>query len=585
MKVLKRILCMLLCVVILSGTVGTRYFDANHMERVDAAAEAVAVGLSAAALYAICFYVGTVAYAHAPIETASLSDDQIASMGYSTISYMTASNLLGIPSAPNAPLIGFIDKAGQSYVFGSEALKAVAETSFQVIQGGKKPDDDDDDDDEEGGIIDNLIRFPGNAKSLSGVCTAAFAGILGSVIKDQYDKFMNGEESVYSAPEVLQTVTDADIAAQWSGEPFGYSSHVRFDYSFKNSGDKYYHYASYVYNLSNTYAAPVCGYVRYDNAPEELSFWSLSLNGYGRPEDYTMNYDSTCITTYKGEQVVNTYTGLSGYYVSNLSTPTLSFSANFPVFSSRADAENYLKGLSDATSALNYAKTYRIADWLADDWAGVLLDPLTGLVALGDWANIARHQGLSALGNELDLASFLNYLRDFFANLGQNPLPDVDPGKAPVLYPSGDADNALDPDTDIDPVRDPVISPDPSVRPVPKPDPKPDPDPDPGTDPDPDPDPGVTPLPDMDAADYRVELSGIFPFCIPFDFVALLKTLDAEPRAPCFTFPVVIPALDYREDVKLDLAIFDDVAKVIRLCEKVSFILFLMFVTSKVIRW
>lgn len=95
----------------------------------------------------------------------------------------------------------------------------------------------------------------------------------------------------------------------------------------------------------------------------------------------------------------------------------------------------------------------------------------------------------------------------------------------------------------------------------------------------------MTPLPDMDAADYKVELTGIFPFCIPFDFVALLKTLDAEPRAPCFTFPVVIPALDYREDVKLDLAIFDDVAKVIRLCEKVSFILFLMFVTSKVIRW
>lgn len=89
----------------------------------------------------------------------------------------------------------------------------------------------------------------------------------------------------------------------------------------------------------------------------------------------------------------------------------------------------------------------------------------------------------------------------------------------------------------------------------------------------------------MDAADYKVELTGVFPFCIPFDFIALLKTLDAAPRAPCFDFPVVIPALDYREDVKLDLSIFDDVAKVIRLCEKVSFILFLMFVTSKVIRW
>ena len=94
------------------------------------------------------------------------------------------------------------------------------------------------------------------------------------------------------------------------------------------------------------------------------------------------------------------------------------YSANFPVFSTYEAAEAYLLGQSDAVDALNYAKTYRIADWLADDWAGVLLDPLTGLHALGDWANIARHQGLSALGNELDLVSFLNYLRDFFANLG-----------------------------------------------------------------------------------------------------------------------------------------------------------------------
>lgn len=89
----------------------------------------------------------------------------------------------------------------------------------------------------------------------------------------------------------------------------------------------------------------------------------------------------------------------------------------------------------------------------------------------------------------------------------------------------------------------------------------------------------------MKVSDYQVDLRGLFPFCIPFDFIALLEVLDADPVAPCFTFPVVIPALDYREDFKLDLSIFDDVAKVIRICEKVSFLIFLMFATSKVIRW
>ena len=110
-------------------------------------------------------------------------------------------------------------------------------------------------------------------------------------------------------------------------------------------------------------------------------------------------------------------------------------------------------------------------------------------------------------------------------------------------------------------------------------------DPDPGTKPDPgaDPDPGSDP--DIKMTDYQVDLRKIFPFCIPFDFIALLNVLDADPAAPCFTFPVVIPALDYREDIRLDLSVFDDVAEVIRICEKVSFLIFLMFATSKVIRW
>lgn len=166
MRFLKRFFCTTLCIIILSLSIGTKYFDSNHMENVEAVAEGVAVGLSAAAMYAICFYIGTVAYANAPIEMNSLSDDQIVSMGYSTITYINGHNLLNSASPPNLPLIGFIDKAGQSYVFGSNAVKAVAETSFQVIQGGKKPDDDDNDDDE-GGIVDNLIKFSGNVKNLS----------------------------------------------------------------------------------------------------------------------------------------------------------------------------------------------------------------------------------------------------------------------------------------------------------------------------------------------------------------------------------------------------------------------------------
>lgn len=570
MKYIKRVLCIIMCVVVLSLSVGTKYFDANHMEKVEAVAETVAVGLSAAAMYAFCFYVGTVAYANAPIEMNNLTDDQIASMGYSTLSYIYNDAALnaamsGPTFAPNPAIIGFIDKAGQSYVFGSNAVKAVAETSFQVIQGGKKPDDDDNDDDEEeeGGIIDGLIKFPGNVRDMSACCTLTFGTILETVIKEQYDKYMNGGESVY-----------LDVGNQYAFT--GYES-------IKNPSGKYSYQGVSTFREIASQINPPLSYTIYSI---ECDYPLICVDGYIYRVDnglktYGINYEIYHNGTlrYSGNRVAVWY-----WFDDNVSD--FSLSLNMPMYNTRAEAEAAIAS-GDYSGAINYAQPYRIADWLQDDWAGKLLDPLTGLNALSNWANIARHQGLNALGNELDVDAFDDHLRDYFANLGTDHLPEVDPAKAPILWPAGDVDGALDPDTSVDPSRNPAIRPDPALKPDPGTNPDPDPGKDPGKDPDPgtDSDPGVTPLPDITMEHYQVDLKDIFPFCIPFDFIELLGVLDAQPRAPCFTFPVVIPALDYREDVKLDLSIFDDVAKVIRLCEKVSFILFLMFVTSKVIRW
>lgn len=242
-------------------------------------------------------------------------------------------------------------------------------------------------------------------------------------------------------------------------------------------------------------------------------------------------------------------------------------SAEFPIFETNLDMQNYLRTGNGYEKAINYDRNYRIADWLQQDWAGELIDPLVNIgLTLSQLIELMKQLGLKTMQG-LTAQQLLELLKE--------TLPELDPGLLPGATPA----------PAVDPALDPIYYPDPEAHsdrpPRPFIDSGPGADPGPGTDPD----PGVTPLPDMDAADYKVELSGIFPFCIPFDFIALLRTLDAEPRAPCFTFPVVIPALSYREDVKLDLAVFDDVANVIRLCEKVSFILFLMFVTSKVIRW
>lgn len=369
MKSLKRMLCMLLCVVILSTTVGAKYFDANHMEKVEAASIVIAGGITLATIAEICLFVGTTALAAYGIYEGYENREEIARFGKEFID--------SCGDTVDGWVAQIVDASGQDYVFGSEALELVQDTYL--------------------------------------------------------------------------------------------------------------------------------------------------VNGEG------------------------------------------------------------------VESALNYGKNYRIADWLQQDWAGQLIDPLVNIgLTLSQLIDVMRALGLKSLQG-LNAQQLLELLKNVLPQIdpallpGASPAPAVDPAVDPIYYPDPDAHPDRPPRPVIDPV--PGKKPNPDPKPDPDPDPKPDPDPDPDPKPDPDPDPDPAPLPDMDTADYKVELKGIFPFCIPFDFIALLKTLDAEPRAPCFDLPVVIPALNYREDVKLDLSIFDDVAKVIRLCEKVSFLLFLMFVTSKVIRW
>lgn len=520
MSFIKRFCCILLSIIILSLSIGTKYFDLNHMENVEATAEVAAIGLSAAAMYAICFYVGTVAYANAPIEMNSLSDDQIVSMGYSTISHIYNNAMLnsipGFSSASNLPLIGFMDKAGQSYVFGSNAVKAVAETSFQVIQGGKNPDDDNNDEDEEGGIIDNLIKFPGNVKKMSACLSTGFAALLGSVIREQYDKYVNGEESIYSIELEQQFFTEYDLQKQWSGESYTISGSAHH-YQSNNNITRY-------FSFEGTASTPVA--VLYNESVSNFSFYTVNSRGETPYISVTAH-----ITDYSGAKVLN-------YDRTYFSFSSENLALNVPIFTNIDSLKSYLKTGQISDDVLNYTKSYRIADWVQDDWAGILKDPLTGLNALGNMANIARHQGLNALGNEIDTDAFNDYLRDYFANTNPDefPLPTPNPLKVPILWPSG----VLDPETSIDPSRNPAILPDPSIKPEPDPGVKPDPgpgvNPGPGVDPDPGtkPDPDVVELPADELVpsitdsfgSLNIDLRNKFPFCIPWDLYYLLTFLS-----------------------------------------------------------
>lgn len=585
-RLLKKILCFLLCVVILWGTVGTKYLDANHMEKVEATTIVVASGITLATLFEICLFVGATALAVYGIGEAYQNREEIARFGKEFIDSCS--------DKAEGWIMQFVDASGQDYVFGSEALELVRSTEWSVIQGGMPPEGDPNKKDDKD---KDKFHIPGDPLTHVAQFTALGATWFATNAKQIYQDWCDildgwvGKDVPIPENNVLinnfpQTFTEADIVRQNSGveQTYHWSVYQRGTYMELNGNLRPF---SRTYMLESTADTRVAGVLQKVNNNQSngsivTSYFPEAYYYDPRYGGMIMNKSGICYDNGNTSNVGNS----SGLSAQKMSPPTkqwnvalnVTMSAGFPIFENYSDMSEYLRTGEGYENAINYKRDYRIADWLKQDWAGTLIDPLVNIgLTLTQLIDVMKALGLKTLQG-LTAQQLLELLK--------NVLPQLDPALLPGATPTPIVvDPAVDPIYYPDPGAYPDKPPRPVIDPVKKPNPKPD--PDPGTDPDPkpDPDPDPAPLPDMDAADYKVELTGVFPFCIPFDFIALLKTLDAQPRAPCFTFPVVIPALEYREDVKLDLAIFDDVAEVIRLCEKVSFILFLMFITSKVIRW
>ena len=154
---------------------------------------------------------------------------------------------------------------------------------------------------------------------------------------------------------------------------------------------------------------------------------------------------------------------------------------------------------------------------------------------------------------------------DFFSDLVK-PNPGTDP----------------EPDTKPDPGTDP----EPDTKPAPGTDPEPDTKPDPGTDPN----PGTDPKPDteIEPSQLEVDLTTIFPFCIPFDLIKLLSVLDAEPETP--VFDLNLPSLSASGEVvsnefTVDLSSFNGLMEIVRMGELLVFLIGLAVLTGHVIKW
>lgn len=78
-------------------------------------------------------------------------------------------------------------------------------------------------------------------------------------------------------------------------------------------------------------------------------------------------------------------------------------------------------------------------------------------------------------------------------------------------------------------------------------------------------------------------LENVFPFCVPWDLYAFLGILEAEPIAPKFDFPFRDPKTKVDKLYTVDLAVFDDVAVVVRYGFDLMFIFGLALLTRSLI--
>lgn len=549
MKVIKRIVCVFLSVMILFFGVSNSYFSPVKMDNVNAAETIVITGEIARL---ICEYFGAVTYGYASADKAkpNITTDDLAKVGHEFIKKIYEEN--GLPGEiadvqkeliENKNALGMLSYAGQAYVFGSEALQEVAGMDFSVINGGGG---DDEDPDEES----KFKKFAKSAFSLTMAGTLAISQVLPLVATELMNE--NPTEYEQNNPEYKFTgFEDSYIpdAQQYNIKAYSYWKEVNGSSQINEFSTMSRYRVHIIHSSDNSYS-----FRKDNNDSITLPLHQITYNSNG-----TLRYDGSA--------------SLSMVYYP--AQGSLTFTSNLPIFESNEAWQEALQS-GDYTGALNYNRVYPIADWLKDDWSGVLYDPLTGLNTGLDWYTLVR-QGLapaSSLGEDVTSDSYRYGLRDYFKNAKENRaednMPYVDTSLAPIYLPATLPEVSIKPDADV--AVSPSVDIDPGVNPNPNPDP--------------DPSASPTPLPGGGLSYTKpvVDLSKFFPFCVPFDLIHLVQALDADPVAPKWSLKLEPPQFPVEWEVTLDLSEFESLAKIFRTGETLLFVVGLILITRGIIK-
>lgn len=150
-------------------------------------------------------------------------------------------------------------------------------------------------------------------------------------------------------------------------------------------------------------------------------------------------------------------------------------------------------------------------------------------------------------------------------NPGEKPDKDTDKKKKPLLLPiiNPKTGNVIDPETgwDIDPATGLLINPDTGELV--------------------DPDSVHKSTNFVDSAGKYGDITTLFPFCIPFDLVKLIKGMKAKKAPPVFHFEFYFESIDYNFVVDVDLTDYAKYIKIFRYGMQIFYIIALMFMTAR----
>ena len=78
------------------------------------------------------------------------------------------------------------------------------------------------------------------------------------------------------------------------------------------------------------------------------------------------------------------------------------------------------------------------------------------------------------------------------------------------------------------------------------------------------------------------DITRLFPFCIPFDIVNLIKGMKAKEAPPIFHFEHYFKSINYTFEVDVDLSDYDKYIRLFRYGMQIFYVLALMFLTIKI---